>query len=203
MDETMIIPSGVDTFTGLDCYDGPKNPDVLAASYPETGTGRMRDFIDLLRDSMKAGSAAALKVLMSSKSHSIAILLALTAHVPAVSAAPAPASLLPGGPSKWILKWSEEFDGLDANLDERWNSQNGPSGHILCSRWRENAKVNDGTLRLINKKEKRGGQDWTSGSITTKEKFLYGYFECRYRYAAAEGTNNSFWLMTHSRQVST
>lgn len=112
----------------------------------------------------------------------------------------APGSMLPGGASKWKLAWSEEFDGPDAKLDERWNSQNGPSGHILCSRWRENAVVKDGMLRLVNKKEKRGGQDWTSGSILTKEKFLYGYFECRYRYAAAEGTNNSFWLMTQNRE---
>lgn len=54
-------------------------------------------------------------------------------------------------------------------------------------------------LRLVNRKEKRGGQEWTSGSIWTKEKFEYGYFECRYRYAAAEGTNNSFWIMTNTK----
>lgn len=119
---------------------------------------------------------------------------------PLAQASPSPGSLLPGGPTKWKLSWSEEFDGPEAKLDERWISQNGPSGHILCSRWRENAVVKNGMLRLVNKKEKRGGQNWTSGSILTKQKFLYGYFECRYRYAAAEGTNNSFWLMTQNRE---
>jgi beta-glucanase (GH16 family) len=124
-------------------------------------------------------------------------LLALLAAPHAESAVgAAPVSQLPGGTDRWKLMWSDEFDYPDAKLDERWNSQNGPSGHILCSRWRENAVVADGMLRLVNRKEKRGGQDWTSGSIITKEKFQYGYFECRYRYAAAEGTNNSFWLMT-------
>jgi beta-glucanase (GH16 family) len=117
----------------------------------------------------------------------------------ASQAAPPAGSLLPGGPAAWKLAWSEEFNGANADLDQRWISQNGPSGHILCSRWRDNAVVNQGTLRLINKKEKRGGQEWTSGSILTKQKFLYGYFECRYRYAAAEGTNNSFWLMTQNK----
>lgn len=112
---------------------------------------------------------------------------------------PAAGSMLPGGEDKWQLAWSDEFDYPDANLDSRWESQNGPSGHILCSRWRENAKVSDGTLKLLNKKEKRGGQEWTSGNLWTREKFLYGYFECRYRYAAAEGTNNSFWLMTKNK----
>lgn len=112
---------------------------------------------------------------------------------------PAAKALLPGGADLWELSWSDEFDYPDAELEKRWVSQNGPSGHILCSRWRENAKVSDGTLKLINRKESRGGQEWTSGNLWTKEHFQYGYFECRYRYAAAEGTNNSFWLMTQHK----
>ncbi len=122
------------------------------------------------------------------------MLLAILAGGSACAASPP--GTLPGGPDRWELAWSDEFGYPDAQLEERWKSQNGPSGHILCSRWRENAAVANGMLRLINRKEQRGGQDWTSGSLTSKEKFLYGYFECRYRYAAAEGTNNSFWLMT-------
>lgn len=97
------------------------------------------------------------------------------------------------------LIWQDDFDYPDAQLEDNWNAQNGPSGHILCSRWRENALVQDGTLRLINKKEKRGGQDWTSASLTSKREFQYGYFECRYRYANATGTNNSFWLMSRGK----
>jgi len=98
--------------------------------------------------------------------------------------------------SQWHLVWQDEFDYENEGLDRNWESQNGPSGHILCSRWRENAVVADGLLYLINKKEQRGGQEWTSGNLWTRRTFPYGYFECRYRYAAAHGTNNSFWLMT-------
>lgn len=105
-------------------------------------------------------------------------------------------SNLPGNSKNWKLIWNDEFDYYNNDLDKEWVSQNGPSGHILSSRWRENAVVKDGTLKLINKKEQRGGQNWTSGNIWTKKQFLYGYYECRYRYAAAAGTNNSFWLMT-------
>ncbi len=105
-------------------------------------------------------------------------------------------SILPGNVKSWNLIWSDEFDYEDKNLEKSWESQNGPSGHILSSRWRENAEVSGGTLKLINKKEQRGGQNWTSGNIWTKQQFMYGYYECRYRYAAATGTNNSFWLMT-------
>jgi beta-glucanase (GH16 family) len=107
------------------------------------------------------------------------------------------------GDSVYKLQWRDEFDYADAELDQHWESQNGPSTHILCSRWRENVSVADGTLKLTNRKEKRGGQEWTSGSIWTRKQFKYGFFECRYRYAAAEGTNNSFWIMTRDKQPGT
>lgn len=96
----------------------------------------------------------------------------------------------------WKLIWGDEFNYTNKELDNDWESQNGPSGHILSSRYRENAVVSNGTLKLINKKEQKGGQEWTSGNVWTKQQFLYGYYECRYRYAAAAATNNSFWLMT-------
>ncbi len=102
--------------------------------------------------------------------------------------------------SSYKLIWEDDFDYANKNLDKNWESQNGPSGHILCSRWRENAVVRNGELHLDIKKEKRGGQDWTAGSIWTKRKFKYGYFECRYKYAGGEATNNSFWLMTKPRK---
>jgi len=102
----------------------------------------------------------------------------------------------PPAGKNWQLVFDDHFDYPDAQLDQNWIAQNGPNGHILCSRWRENARVDDGILKLINRKEQRGGQDWTSASLWTKRRFKYGYFECRYKYAAATGTNNSFWLTT-------
>ncbi|MDR3269693.1 MAG: family 16 glycosylhydrolase [Tannerella sp.] len=98
------------------------------------------------------------------------------------------------------LLWSDEFD-----YDSReelllvWEAQNAPSTHIVCSRWEENIEVGNGTVKLVNRKENRGGQEWTSASMWTRRNFQYGYFECRYRYASQTGTNNSFWLMTRSR----
>jgi hypothetical protein len=60
----------------------------------------------------------------------------------------------------WKLVWQDEFDYANEELDRNWESQNGPSGHILCSRWRENAVVADGILQLVNRKEQRDGQEW-------------------------------------------
>jgi len=96
----------------------------------------------------------------------------------------------------WQLTWSDEFDYPNKDSDKNWVSKNGPSRHILSSRWRENAVVEDNLLFLNNKKETRAGQQWTSASIWTHKRFKYGYFECRYMYAAAAATNNSFWLMS-------
>lgn len=97
--------------------------------------------------------------------------------------------------SEWNLAWSDEFDYADEELEEKWISDNKSyEGFVLCSRWRENAEVHDGILELKAIKEQRGGNDWTCGNVWTKESFGYGYFECRYKYSGATGTNNSFWL---------
>ncbi|MFY0628541.1 MAG: family 16 glycosylhydrolase [Reichenbachiella sp.] len=104
--------------------------------------------------------------------------------------------------SNWTLKWEDNFDYEDSKLDDNWTSQNGSSGHILCSRWRENAVVKDGILELKAIKENRGGQEWSCGNIWTKQAFKYGYFECKYKYAGASGTNNSFWLFSTSVPIS-
>lgn len=104
------------------------------------------------------------------------------------------ASVLP--PGAWRLVFEERFGGALEEVDAAWEFQNGPSGHILCSRWRDNASVSNGVLRLHARKETRAGQEWTAASLWTKRRFKYGYFECRYRYANARGTNNSFWIMT-------
>lgn len=103
---------------------------------------------------------------------------------------------LPGGKEKWQLVWNDEFDYPNENLDAEWYSANGPRPGILSSRWRKNAVVSNGTLKLKYIKETLGGQDWTAGSIWTKQEFKYGYFECRFKYPSAPGTNNSFWFIS-------
>lgn len=98
---------------------------------------------------------------------------------------------------KWRLVWSDEFDYDDAQLEKQWISDSGSyKNQIACTRFRENAVVEDGSLKLINKREDRDPRtEWTSGNIWTRETFLYGFFECRYKYAAAHTTNNAFWIM--------
>lgn len=96
----------------------------------------------------------------------------------------------------WQLSWSDEFNYKNKQLDKNWISQNGPTENVwvYSSRWRDNAVIEDGVLHLKSKKEPRGGQEWTTGNVWTKRTFHYGYFEARYKYAGAYGTNNSFWF---------
>lgn len=100
----------------------------------------------------------------------------------------------PQDPAKWEITFSDDFNGdaLDWNV---WaSSKNESWGSLLSSRWPENAVVKDGLLRLVTRKEKRGGKDWTTAFIWTKSfKQKYGYWEARFRYAGAAGLNNAFW----------
>ncbi len=112
---------------------------------------------------------------------------------------PRPAVSLPE--ADWELVFEDDFSGEGEAWKERWVSDAQSHKHILSSRWPENVSMRDGNLSLTARKEQRGGQQWTAGSIWTKKPFQYGYFECRYRYAAAPGLNNSFWLMNSPRGV--
>ena len=126
----------------------------------------------------------------------LSIILFLAFYAP-LFAGDAPKPALPGGNDKWQLFWNDEFDYPDIFLENNWISANDSTqSNILCARIRRNCVVSNGTLKLQNKKEKYATKNWTSGSVWTKQKFMYGYYECRYKYAAATGTNNSFWFMS-------
>jgi len=97
--------------------------------------------------------------------------------------------------AEWGLTFQDNFkgDSLDWNV---WSAQNAYYKHILSGRWKENAVVQDGLLKLVVKKEKRGGAEWTAASVWVKREVFsqkYGYWEARYRYAPHTGLNQSFW----------
>lgn len=95
---------------------------------------------------------------------------------------------IPQEPSKvWgTPSYSEKFTSLNGwYIRDNFNK----------TRFKDNVVVNSAGLHLVTKKntvypEKK----WSSGYIYSKQKFGYGYFECKMRYAKAKGTNNAFWL---------
>jgi hypothetical protein len=116
-------------------------------------------------------------------------------------ATPKDVRLGPSNPGQWELAFSDDFNGdwLDTNV---WRSAQGQSwGKLLSARYPENVAVTNGLLRLITRKEKRGGKEWTSAMLSTaKFRQKYGYWESRYRYAAASGLNQAFWMNPGTRE---
>ena len=102
----------------------------------------------------------------------------------------------PLGEGEWELTFHDEFDGDDLN-DDVWDSVNGPHSHIASSRYRENVEVHDGKAYLIGRDEDKGGMNWTTASIWTKNfDQTYGYFEAKYKYPESDSMNYNiaFWL---------
>lgn len=121
----------------------------------------------------------------------------LVPYDPGVLIKAAPAELCggPPNPEQWEQTFSDDFDGERLNT-EVWRSAQGESwGALQSARFPENAVVSDGLLRLVTRKENRGGKPWTSAMISTRTfRQKYGYWESRYRYAAATGLNQAFWI---------
>lgn len=92
----------------------------------------------------------------------------------------------------WQLVYNEEFRG-NKTIDQNWTPQNASPSHILSSRWRDNLSVRKGKLIISNRKEERGGKEWTSGSMRGRN-CSYGFYECRMKISKATGVNNSFWM---------
>lgn len=101
----------------------------------------------------------------------------------------------PPHPEQWKLTFRDEFNGdrFDTNV---WVSAQGQSwGQLLSARFPENVVATNGLLRLVTKRENRGGKEWTSAMISTRKfRQKYGYWESRYRYAPATGLNQAFWM---------
>lgn len=113
----------------------------------------------------------------------------------------------------WELSWSDEFNGSKKDIRVQWSIENGDgvTSHIHSNRWDNNIEVKDGSLRLVNRRKRTTGigsgesrcktHEFTSGNMWTKRDFMYGYYECRFKYAASNAINNAFWFMNRPRDI--
>lgn len=108
--------------------------------------------------------------------------------------------------SKWKLTFHDEFNGNKLREDV-WVYDNSAPAHILSSRWKENAEVKDGSLRLLTKKENHPQSpqtDWTTGNVwVSPEVFSQcgGYWEASIKINAAPGLNNAFWMIGNGNEI--
>jgi hypothetical protein len=97
-------------------------------------------------------------------------------------------------PSGYQLVFSDEFNGdsLDTN---RWGYRLGDK--MLSAQQPENVSVKDGNLVIALRKESVRGKDYTGGGVISRQKFVYGYYEARFKTPPAEGWHTAFWAMRH------
>lgn len=104
----------------------------------------------------------------------------------------------------WDLIWQDEFENncLDSG---NWNIEDwaAEKNNELQYYSPNNIKVDDGLLKLISKKEKFKGKDYTSGAVHTKGKFnfLYGKAEMRAKLPAGQGIFPAFWMLPDKEDI--
>lgn len=105
---------------------------------------------------------------------------------------------------EWVLVWEEHFNGSELNQED-WNIENWPSNknNELQYYTPNNILVEDGLLKIVSKKERYGGREYTSGAIHSKDKFhfLYGKVEMRARLPAGQGVWPAFWMLPNKDQT--
>lgn len=99
------------------------------------------------------------------------------------------------------LRWNEEFNGTSLDT-EVWNydignGSNGWGNEEEQYYYEDNVSVGDGMLTITAKEEEMDGCDYTSGKITTADKFYftYGIIEARIKLPAGTGLWPAFWMM--------
>ena len=98
--------------------------------------------------------------------------------------------------------WQDEFNDTGLPDTLRWGYDLGGSGwgnneaqyytNVIA-----NAKVDNGKLTIVARKENTGGKNYTSARLVTKNKgdFLYGRIEVRAKLPAGRGTWPAIWML--------
>ena len=108
----------------------------------------------------------------------------------------------------YILKFKEEFTEESLNMDD-WSYVTYEPGRVNnelqeYTKSSENIFVSEGKLVIQANKESRDGADYyTSGRITTQDKFefKYGRIEARIKVPEATGLLPAFWMMPADEQI--
>lgn len=112
-------------------------------------------------------------------------------HIPVQPASEA----TPLPPAGYELVFSDEFDG-DRIDTEKWGFR--LDSKMLSTQQPENVSVRDGNLVIALRKEPARGKDYTGGGAISRQRFVYGYYEARFKTPPAEGWHTAFRSMRHN-----
>ncbi len=112
-------------------------------------------------------------------------------HIP-VQPATETTSLPPAG---YQLVFEDEFNG-DKIDTQKWGFR--LESKMLSQQQQENVSVKNGNLEIALRKESVRGKNYTAGGVISRETFVYGYYEARFKTPPAEGWHTAFWSMKHS-----
>ncbi|MFS0784537.1 family 16 glycosylhydrolase [Bacillus sp. 1P06AnD] len=109
------------------------------------------------------------------------------------TSSPPPPTIIDG---KWVLQWHETFDTFDKrkwNIEKRGNNYNKEQQYYR----KENVTIQDGSLLLTGKREDYKKHKFTSGKITTQNKFemKYGRIEIVARTNGGNGSFPAIWML--------
>jgi beta-glucanase (GH16 family) len=98
-------------------------------------------------------------------------------------------------PAGYTLVFEDEFDGEKIDTT-KWGFR--VDNKMLSQQQKENVSVKGGNLEIALRKETVGKKHYTAGGVISKQTFVYGYYEARFKTPAAEGWHTAFWSMKHS-----
>jgi len=112
-----------------------------------------------------------------------------------------------GGPGRWQLVWSDEFDHDGLPDSSKWGFDVGGSGwgnkelQYYTERRKENARVENGRLIIEARRERFDKNEYTSARLVSKGKgdWTYGRFEVKAKLPSGRGTWPAIWMLPTGR----
>ncbi|MCX6121252.1 MAG: family 16 glycosylhydrolase [Ignavibacteriales bacterium] len=101
----------------------------------------------------------------------------------------------------WNLVWSDEFNDASINTTNwKYDIGGGGWGNSELEYYTnrpENAKIDNGNLLIIARKESYGGSNYTSARLKTQDLryFTYGKIEARIKLPVGQGLWTAFWTL--------
>lgn len=98
-------------------------------------------------------------------------------------------------PADYQLVFEDNFNG-DQLDTQKWGFR--LDNKMLSTQQPQNVSVKGGNLEIAMRKDYVRKKNYTAGGVISKQTFVYGYYEARFKTPPVEGWHTAFWSMKHS-----